>query len=90
MLTAEDREEIKRICLEIAGETISPSAAELSPLVNVTARAIEVLGSREGALRWLKTPVHSLRNQTPLSLLGTAAGIAEVEDALGQIEHGVW
>jgi superfamily II RNA helicase len=67
-----------------------PSEDYSETLVNVTARAIEVLGTREKALRWLKTPVRSLSDQTPLSLLGCPNGIVQVVDALGQIEHGVW
>jgi putative toxin-antitoxin system antitoxin component (TIGR02293 family) len=63
-------------------------------LADVTARAIdraiEVFGTREKALRWLKTPVPSLGDQTPLALLGSPDGIVRVEDALGRIEHGVW
>ncbi len=85
MLTAEDKEEVKRICMEVAG--VSP---DLDRLVDVTARAIEVLGSREEALRWLRTPVRALANRTPLSLLTTTEGVTQVEDTLGQIEHGVW
>ena len=37
-------------------------------IVEVTARAIEVFGTREKALRWLKAPVRALGDQTPLSL----------------------
>jgi putative toxin-antitoxin system antitoxin component (TIGR02293 family) len=54
------------------------------------ARATEVFGSREKALRWLDTAVPSLGNRTPLSLLSTRNGVAEVEDVLGAIEYGVW
>jgi hypothetical protein len=66
--------------------------AKLGPdsIVDVTARAIEVFGSREKALRWLKTPVRSLGDQTPLSLLSTTEGVAQVQDTLGRVEHGVW
>ena len=66
--------------------------ATLGPdsIVDVTARAIEVFGSREKALRWLKTPVRSLGDQTPLSLLTTTEGVARVQDILGRVEHGVW
>lgn len=62
----------------------------LEPLVRVVARAVEVLGTSEKALRWLNAPVRSLGDQTPASLLGSPEGIALVEDALGSIEHGVW
>jgi putative toxin-antitoxin system antitoxin component (TIGR02293 family) len=59
-------------------------------IIDVTARAIEVFGTREQALRWLKTPVRSLGDHTPLSLLKSAEGVAQVQDTLGRVEHGVW
>jgi uncharacterized protein (DUF2384 family) len=73
------------------GETrVVEVKAEISPIVEVTARALEVFGTREKALRWLNTPVGSLRDQTPLSLLNTPEGVAQVQDTLGRVEHGVW
>ncbi len=68
----------------------SPQAQSVETLVQVIARAVEVLGSSEKALRWINAPVRSLGDQTPVSLLSTTEGIARVEDALGRIEHGVW
>jgi putative toxin-antitoxin system antitoxin component (TIGR02293 family) len=68
----------------------SPSQARLEPLIRVVARAVEVLGTSEKALRWLNAPIRSLGDQTPASLLGSPEGIMSVEDALGRIEHGVW
>ena len=59
-------------------------------IVDVTARAIEVFGTREKALRWLKAPVRALGDRTPLSLLTSAEGVARVQDTLGRVEHGVW
>ena len=59
-------------------------------LVSVTARAIEVFGTRERAVRWLKTPVRALGNQTPMSLLQSPGGLARVQETVGQVEHGVW
>jgi uncharacterized protein (DUF2384 family) len=59
-------------------------------IVEVTARAIEVFGTREKALRWLKAPVRALGDQTPLSLLNSPEGVAQVQDTLGRVEHGVW
>jgi uncharacterized protein (DUF2384 family) len=64
--------------------------SEAKSIVEVTARAMEVFGTREKALRWLNSPVRSLGDQTPLSLLTTLEGVARVEDTLGQVEHGVW
>jgi putative toxin-antitoxin system antitoxin component (TIGR02293 family) len=62
----------------------------MGALVDVTTRAIEVLGTREKALHWLKTPVRSLGDRTSLSLLGSPDGITGVKDVLGRIEHGIW
>ena len=64
--------------------------AEAKPIVEVTARAMEVFGTREKAWRWLNSPVRSLGDQTPLSLLNSPEGVAQVQDALGRVEHGVW
>lgn len=64
--------------------------AETNPIVEVTARAMEVFGTREKALRWLSSPVRSLGDQTPLSLLTTPEGVVRVQDTLGRVEHGVW
>jgi uncharacterized protein (DUF2384 family) len=62
----------------------------LEQAVDIVARAIEVLGNRKKAVRWLKTPIPSLGDATPLSLLVTDEGIECVEDALGRIEQGIW
>jgi uncharacterized protein (DUF2384 family) len=64
--------------------------SQAKPIVEVTARAMEVFGTREKAVRWLNTPVRSLGDRTPLSLLGTPEGVVQVEDTLGRVEHGVW
>lgn len=63
---------------------------EAKPIIEVTARAMEVFGTRERALRWINTPVRSLGDRTPLSLLNTPEGIAQVQDTLGRVEHGIW
>lgn len=85
MLTTEDRAEVQRLIADAFW-----SAKLVDPLVEVTARAVEVFGSREKALRWLKAPVRSLGDQSPLSLLDTEEGINRVTDVLGRVEHGVW
>lgn len=102
MLTTADKEEIKRIIVETFATSVRSFAREskrageidqvdiLQNAVDVTARAVEVFGTREKALRWLKTPVRSLGDRTPLSLLSNAQGAAQVQDILGRVEHGVW
>lgn len=123
ILTAEDREEIKRLVAAMISESASlqhaseqlrdlianqgftelvfrnPSSGETTvlgasleshPVVDVLARAIEVFGTREKALRWLRTPIRALGDRTPISLLHSPEGVASVQDTLGRIEHGVW
>ena len=59
-------------------------------IASVSARATEAFGSREKAMRWLYTPLSSFGNRTPISLISTTNGPAELEDTLGAIEHGIW
>jgi putative toxin-antitoxin system antitoxin component (TIGR02293 family) len=56
----------------------------------ILARATEVFGTREKAMRWLHSSIPSLGGRIPLELVNTLEGIAEVEDTLSAIEHGVW
>jgi Protein of unknown function (DUF2384) len=84
-----------KLTAELAS-TMTPSSSQvqptitLEPLVRLIARAVEVLGNSEKAVRWINAPVRSLGNQTPISLLDSPDGMKRVEDALGRIEHGVW
>lgn len=54
------------------------------------ARASEVLGSRDEAMRWLGTPIPALGLATPISILATNEGVQRINDVLTQMEHGVW
>lgn len=53
-------------------------------------KAIEVLGSKDAARNWMKTPKKPLADRTPLEYCDTEPGAREVEDLLGRIEHGVF
>ena len=53
-------------------------------------RTVQVVGSREAAVQWLKAPRSYLRGQTPLELVVTELGTEEVLNLLGRIEHGVF
>ncbi len=55
----------------------------------VIERAVEVLGNRETALRWLGKPVRALDYATPISLLTDPAGKERVMDVLTRMEHGI-
>lgn len=68
----------------------APPVNTFETLLRIVALAVEVLGTREKALQWLNTPVPDLDGEKPFSLLDTPEGIQRVEDALGQMAHGVW
>lgn len=53
-------------------------------------RAVEVLGGKEAARKWFKTPLRALAGQSPLEYADTEPGAREVEDLLGRVEHGVF
>ena len=71
-------------------ERMKQEAAHDLSRESVIAHAIDVIGDREAAYRWLGTPVQALDFATPISLLGTTEGMKKVEAALTQLEHGVW
>jgi hypothetical protein len=52
-------------------------------------RAIEVIGDREEAMRWLGTPVRALEFATPISCLHDPVGREQVLSILINLEHGV-
>ncbi|MEP7355261.1 MAG: MbcA/ParS/Xre antitoxin family protein [Acidobacteriota bacterium] len=72
---------------------LSPSevtVVSLETALSIAMRAIEVFGSRDKAMRWLRSPIPVLGNQTPLAEIGFLGGVQRVENALLQVEHGVW
>jgi putative toxin-antitoxin system antitoxin component (TIGR02293 family) len=71
---------------------MTPETTPPPPQSNVEVilkRAIEVIGTREKAMRWLGTPVRALDYATPVSLLSSAAGAEQVLATLTNLEHGV-
>lgn len=56
----------------------------------VMAHAIQVLGARDKAAHWLRTPNRALDGAAPLSLLDTDIGAQQVSEILGRIEHGIY
>jgi putative toxin-antitoxin system antitoxin component (TIGR02293 family) len=64
-----------------------------SKLLNLTAlhnHGVSVFGSDADFNNWLKSPVSSLNNNTPLSFLDTPFGFTLVDQVLGRIEHGIF
>ncbi len=63
---------------------------ESDRLMRVAAQAAEVLGSKEKASSWLRSPNRALAGSRPLDIIDTDLGAREVETVLGRIEHGVY
>ena len=87
--------------LGVSEKTLSRARAanaRLDPVVSdrllrvarISALAIEVLEGEAQAMHWLKRPQIGLGGSTPLSLLTTDVGSAEVQNLLFRIEHGVY
>lgn len=57
---------------------------------HVMAKALEVFGDREKAVRWLRKPNRAIGDIVPLSRLDTEAGTRQVEAVLGRLEYGVF
>ena len=53
-------------------------------------RAVDVLGSEADARAWLCAPQKALGGVVPLDYADSEPGAREVEDLLGQLEHGVF
>lgn len=64
-----------------------------SKLLTLTAlhnHGVAVFGSEDNFNVWLKTPILTLDNHTPLSYLDTPFGFTIIDQLLGRIEHGVF
>lgn len=69
---------------------LDPHASEkFVRLINVLTLASEILGKVE-ARKWLYKNVPSLGNEVPVSLLDTETGHRLVEQALLQIQYGIY
>lgn len=63
--------------------------AEETDRETVINRAIDVIGDKKIAMRWLGTPVPALDYATPVSLLDDVEGQSAVLNVLTKLEHGV-
>src|SRR5579871_816575 len=68
------------------GQASVPNTRRQQPVID---RAIEVIGDKAEALRWLGTPLRALDYTTPISHLADRRGEAEVLAVLDKLEHGV-
>ncbi len=59
-------------------------------LARVYATAVEMIGNREKATLWLRTPNRALGGAVPIDQLDNDLGAKEVENILGRIAYGVY
>lgn len=59
-------------------------------LLMVTSQAVDVLGSREAAERWLSTPAMALDQRKPIELLQSSEGTDLVKTLLTRMDFGVY
>ena len=85
------RQQKKRVTPASARKTRAVVAArEAGPSRDaIIDRAIQVIGDRKKALRWLGTPVRALNYATPISRLHDSVGQSAVLKVLTQLEHGI-
>lgn len=70
---------------------LSPIESDrLYRVASVTQLAVEALGGVEKAGLWLKRPNRSLGGEAPFSLLDTEIGVRQVEQALLQLNYGIF
>lgn len=62
----------------------------LMRVARLYAFAEDVLGSRDAAEIWMRTPNRALDGAQPLDELGTEMAAREVDDVLGRIRHGIF
>ena len=58
--------------------------------LSISAHAGEVFGHRRKALWWLSQPHPALSDRAPFAAIQTPEGLTQVEDLLGQIQHGIF
>jgi putative toxin-antitoxin system antitoxin component (TIGR02293 family) len=59
-------------------------------VVRITKLAEQIFGAREKAQRWLRKPNRGLGGIVPVDLLQSESGAVLVEQALQQIDHGIY
>lgn len=74
-----------------ASQKFSPNVSEhLIQIAKVLSRGYEVLCDKKKLAAWLNTPLLSLDQQPPMSLMDTTIGMQLIIKELGRLEHGVY
>jgi putative toxin-antitoxin system antitoxin component (TIGR02293 family) len=72
------------------GRLSANQSERMERIARLLTRAIEVLGNKERALRWLKAPRSYFSGRPPLDYADTELGCQEVFNLLGRIEYGIF
>lgn len=73
------------------GSPLTPAESDRTVrMARVYSTAVEMIGDRERAVEWLRTPNRALGGEKPLDQLDTDMGARMVEDILGRIAYGVY
>ncbi len=73
------------------GRFVREESERLLRLSGIFEKAVELFdGDVHGAVNWLRSPRPALGNSTYLAYSGTELGAREVEDLIGQLDHGVF
>lgn len=76
---------------KVVGRLTSGESERLLRLSNVFEKAVRLFeGNVDAAVVWLKRPDRALSDNSPWTYLQTEIGAREVEDLIGQLEHGVF
>lgn len=76
---------------KVTGRLTSGESERLLRLSKVFEQAVGLFeGNVETAVAWLETPKRALGGKSPWTYLQTEIGAREVEDLIGQLEHGVF
>jgi putative toxin-antitoxin system antitoxin component (TIGR02293 family) len=75
----------------VSGRLSSAESERLLRVSSIFERAVRLFeGDVQAAVTWLKRPKQALGNRSPWTYLQTEIGAREVEDVIGQLEHGVF
>jgi|HubBroStandDraft_2_1064218.scaffolds.fasta_scaffold822941_1 putative toxin-antitoxin system antitoxin component (TIGR02293 family) len=76
---------------KVVGRLTSEESERLLRLAKVFEQAVSLFeGNQQAAVAWLETPKRALGDKSPWTYLQTEIGAREVEDLIGQLEHGVF
>ncbi len=74
-----------------AGRLARDESERLLRISTIFQKAVELFnGDMPEAVAWLLRPRRALADHTPLAYSGTELGAREVENLIGQLEHGVF